>query len=121
MRIAYRGLPIVALAAALSACASSSEDIKAASVNPDTYAYMTCDQLADYNLKLQATYKEADDQESDARAEDAVGYVLLQQPLGSQRHYQIPAEIADLKGRMNAVHELEVSKNCGTQTATVSN
>jgi hypothetical protein len=47
-----------------------------------------------------------------------VGYVLLQQPLGSQRHAGLPTEIADLKGRMIAVHALEVSKSCGTQTAT---
>ena len=107
---------------ALTACASSSEDIKAANVNPNAYAYMTCDQLADYGTKLNATYKLADDQESDARSEDVLGYVLLQQPLGSQRHYLIPAEISDLKGRMIAVRQLETSKDCGgVQAKTVSN
>lgn len=108
---------------ALSACASSSDDIKATNVNPDAYAYMDCNQLSDYGTKLNATYKLAADQESDARSEDALGYVLLQQPLGSQRHAQIPAEIADLKGRLVAVHQLQASKDCsgGVGATTASN
>ena len=89
-------------------------------MNPAQYDYMTCSQLADYSQQLNATYKLAADQEEDARSEDALGYVLLQQPLGQQRHPAIPAEIADLKGRLAAMQTLEASKNCTTKQASLS-
>jgi hypothetical protein len=88
-------------------------------VSTDTYAYMTCAQLADYGVALTKTYKEAADQEGDARVEDVIGYALFQQPVGSQRHEKIPAEIADLKGRLVAVHALQSSKNCVERSASI--
>jgi starvation-inducible outer membrane lipoprotein len=121
MNIVYRLCTVPALAMALSACASSPEDIKAASVDPVQYSYMTCAQLADYGTQLNATFKIAADQEASARREDVVGYVLLQSPLGSQAHAAIPAEIADLKGRLAAVQQLETSKNCGAPATVASN
>jgi hypothetical protein len=119
MRILIRSMSMMAIATALYACASSPDNIEATNVSTDTYAYMTCTQLADYGAALTKTYTEAADQENDARAEDVVGYALLQQPLGSQRHQQIPAEIADLKGRLVAVHALQSSKNCHGRSASV--
>lgn len=113
------GLSFGVAAAALSACASAPENIQAASVDPTQFDYMTCAQIADYSAGLKATYKEAADQEADARTEDAIGYVLLQQPLGQQRHAAIPAEIADLKGRLAAMQTLSATKNCGQRTAAL--
>jgi hypothetical protein len=119
MRFHFSGLSLAAVAVCLSACASSPEDIKAAAINPAQFDYMTCAQLADYAAGLTATYKLAADQEYDARTQDAIGYVLLQQPLGQQRHPAIPAEIADLKGRLAALHTLQTSKSCGQQQASI--
>jgi hypothetical protein len=119
MRLAFSGLSLAAVAVSLSACASSPEDIKAAEVSPAQFDYMTCTQLADYAAGLTATYKLAADQEDDARTQDAIGYVLFQQPLGQQRHPAIPAEIADLKGRLAALHTLQTSKSCGQQQASI--
>jgi len=119
MRFVFSGLSLAAVAVSLSACASPPEDIKAADVNPAQFDYMTCAQLADYAAGLTATYKLAADQEDDARTQDAIGYVLFQQPLGQQRHPAIPAEIADLKGRLAALHTLQTSKSCGQRQASL--
>ena len=113
MRVSIRSMSMMTIAAALSACASSPDNIEATTVSTDTYAYMTCAQLADYGVALTKTYKEAADQEGDARVEDVIGYALFQQPVGSQRHEKIPAEIADLKGR------LQSSKNCVERSASI--
>lgn len=117
MRFALPALAVVAVS--LSACASAPEEIKAANVNPAQFDYMTCAQIAQYSSGLNATYKLAADQEEDARTEDVIGYALLQQPLGQQRHAAIPAEIADLKGRLAALQTLQVSKNCGQRQASL--
>jgi hypothetical protein len=119
MRFVFSGLSLAAVAVSLSACASSPEDIKAADVSPAQFDYMTCAQLADYAAGLSATYKLAADQEDDARTQDVIGYVLLQQPLGQQRHPAIPEEIAEVKGRLAALHTLQTSKSCGQQQASV--
>ena len=121
MNIVFRLCTVPALAMALSACASSAEDIKAANVDSNQYSYMTCAQLADYGTQLNATYKLAADQEDDARQDDAIGYVLLQSPLGSQIHAGLPADIAEIKGRLVAVQQLEKSKNCGAPATVASN
>jgi hypothetical protein len=113
-------LPVFAVVAVcLGACASPPEEIKAADVNPAQFDYMTCAQIAEYAAGLTATYKLAADQEEDARSEDVVGYALFQQPLGQQRHPQIPNEIADLKGRLAALQTLQSSKGCGRQQASL--
>jgi hypothetical protein len=103
----------------LSACATPPEDIQATVVSPVLYDYLDCRQLADYATSLQATYQLAADQQDKARYEDAIGYVILQQPLGSERRGSVPAEIADIKGRLVAVHELETTKNCGQQQVSL--
>lgn len=120
MNTVYRLCAVPALAMVLSACASTADDIKASKFDSSQYSYMSCAQLADYGTQLDATYKLAADQEADARQEDAIGYALFQAPLGSQRHAAIPAEIADLKGWLAAVQQLETTKNCGARPATVA-
>jgi len=112
--------PAAAALLVLCACASPPEDIRPARINPAQYAYMTCAQLVDYGGQLDATLKLANDQESDARTEDAIGFVLLQAPLGQQRHPKIPEEISELKGQLVAVQSLEQSKNCGAQQASLT-
>ncbi|MGD0192864.1 MAG: hypothetical protein ABSD74_19175 [Rhizomicrobium sp.] len=110
---------VVAAGISLSACATPPEDIQATVVSPALYDYLDCRQLVDYAASLQATYQLAADQQDKARYEDAIGYIVLQQPLGSERRGSVPAEIADIKGRLVAVHELETSKNCGQRQVSL--
>ena len=110
---------VVAAGLSLSACATPPEDIQATIVSPALYDYLDCRQLVDYAMSLQATYQLAAEQQDKARYEDAIGYIILQHPLGSERRGSVPGEIADIKGRLVAVHELETSKNCGQQQVSL--
>lgn len=103
---------MAAAAASLSACASSPEDIAANAVSPAQYEYMTCAQLSDYATALNTTYEQVADRQNEARTYDMIGYVVLQQPVGSERNSAVPAEISELKGRLAAVQSLQNSKSC---------
>lgn len=115
-----QGVLLGAIAVVMAGCASEPQDIQANNVDAAQFGYMTCAQLSNYGSKLQTTLKVVSDQESDARTEDVIGYVILQQPVGSESHSTIPAEIADLKGKLTAVKSLEGSKNCGQQQASLT-
>ncbi len=118
MTIALRSLTIVALAAAVSACAPQPENITAAKVDPSPFANLTCAQLVEYDATLTAAYNQAADIENTARTEDAVGMVFGFQ-FGSMRHPLRPAQIAELKGRLVVVHQLETTNNCPTRQASL--
>jgi hypothetical protein len=120
MRIAQRGLGLVALAIALSGCAASPGSIKPANINAAQYAYLNCAQLADYKVTLTAAYKEAADSEDNARALDAATNIVVGFPVGSMTHESVPYQIADLKGRIAAVEKLQLQGNCRAQR-TVAN
>jgi hypothetical protein len=116
MNTVVRGLPVAALAILLSACAQSPENIKPFAINPGPYAYLSCPQLAQYKATLTAAYDKAADSENTAQMEDAAT-LLLPIPLGTATHQSVPWQIADLKGRINAIQELQVKDSCGQQRA----
>jgi hypothetical protein len=120
MHTAFRGALFAAFATALSGCATPPEEIQASVISPVLYDYLNCGQLADYASSLEATYNLAADQQDKARYEDVIGYVILQQPLGSERRSSVPGEIAELKGRIEAVRELQSSKTCGQQQVSLT-
>lgn len=120
MKIATRGLPLVALAMTLSACAASPDSIKPASIDSAQYAYLTCPQLAQYKATLTAAYDTAAGKEETARTEDAVGLVTLGIPFGSASHKWAPYQIWDLKGRILAVQRVQTADNCEPREAAAS-
>jgi starvation-inducible outer membrane lipoprotein len=110
-------LSVAAFAVALSACASSPESIKAANIDSAQFAYLTCPQLAEWQGKLTAAYTVAADSQNNARAMDAVGLTLLGTPVGSMTHKYTPDQIADLKGRLAAVQQLQTADHCDQRVA----
>jgi len=118
MRNVLKGLTIAMAAAALSACASSPESIKAANIDSQQFAYLTCPQLAEWQGKLTAAYNTAADSEDNARAMDAVGLLLLGTPVGSMTHQYTPDQMSDLKGRLAAVEQLESAGHCDRRVAS---
>jgi hypothetical protein len=114
----YKGLAVAAVAASLSACASAPEDIKAVSYDPQQISYLTCTQLGQYENTLKASYQEYADKENTARVWDAAGIILIGMPVGSIHYKYEPDRIADIKGRIEAVHELESQGNCQLRVAS---
>jgi starvation-inducible outer membrane lipoprotein len=111
-------LSVAAFAVALSACASSPESIKAANIDSTQFAYLTCPQLSEWQGKLTAAYNTAADSQNNARAMDAVGLLVLGAPIGSMTHRYTPDQIADLKGRLAAVQQLQTTDHCDQRVAS---
>jgi hypothetical protein len=113
-----KGLAVAAFATTLSACANSPESIKAANIDATQFAYLSCPQLADWHGKLTAAFNRAADSEDNARTMDAVGLLVLGTPIGSMTHKYTPDEIADLKGRLAAVQQLQTADHCDQRVAS---
>lgn len=115
MKTVYRGLPVAALAIALSACAASPESIKPNNFDARQFSYLSCPQLAEYKATLTAAYNKAADSENTARMEDAATGILLGFPVGTMTHESLPWQIGDLKGRIAAIQQLQVADRCDQQ------
>jgi hypothetical protein len=115
-----RVLGIVALAATLCGCASSSEDIMPAYVSPVAYQSYTCQQLA---LEAQAistraaTLSGAQDKQrtNDGLATAAAVVIFWPAAFFVGGDKQTAAELAQMKGQMVAVEQASNAKKCGIQ------
>lgn len=103
---------VVAVAAALGACAKSPESISASYVSEVGYQAWSCQQLSDETLRLSSAYASAAQQQEKARTNDVVGVILIGLPVSSLSGDNIAPEIARLKGEQEAVRKAMVIKNC---------
>jgi hypothetical protein len=105
------------LALAVSACASSSEDISPSYVSPVTYQNFSCEQLGEEAQRVSQQAAIASGQQDKARTSDAivttVGVVVFWPALffidgdGPKA-----AELARLKGQMDAIEGAAILKKC---------
>jgi hypothetical protein len=112
---------VAALAAlSLSACASKSSDIAAAYVSPLQYESLSCRQLAEEAQRVSHRAAVAAGVQDDNATKDAVattvGVIVFWPALffiGGDK--QNGAELARLKGEMEAIEQASIRKNCGIQ------
>ena len=108
--------PVAALV--LSACATSPKDISPTYVSPVLYQSLSCNQLAAEPARVSQRAAEITGQQSQQQGRDAaavaVGIVLFWPALffigGDKAN---AAEIANLKGQMQAIEQANIAKNCG--------
>ena len=86
--------------------------IAPAYVSAVTYTTWSCKDLANESLRLSAALGTASTQQENARTNDTVGVLLIGLPVSSLSGDNIAPQIADLKGRVEAVHEASVEKHC---------
>lgn len=103
---------VVALAAALGACAKSPESISPSYVSEVGYQAWSCQQLSEETLRLSSAYASAAQQQEKARTNDVVGVIFIGLPVSSLSGDNIAPEIARLKGEQEAVRKAMVVKNC---------
>ncbi len=103
---------VVAVAAALGACAKSPESISPSYVSEVSYQAWSCQQLSDETLRLSSAYASAAQQQEKARTNDVVGVIFIGLPVSSLSGDNIAPEIARLKGEQEAVRKAMVLKNC---------
>lgn len=113
----------IALTISVAGCASKPRDIEAAYVSPLAYEPYTCEQLGAEAQRISARAASATGAQEKKATGDAVavgvGLVLFWPALffikgkGANE-----AEIARLKGEMEAVEKVSIQKNCGFQFQT---
>jgi hypothetical protein len=104
----------------LAGCASKSADIAPAYVSPLTYQSFTCQQLAAEAQRVSAAATTAAGQQDSQATKDAVATtvgVLILWPTFFlvQGDKQNAAQLAQLKGEMDAIEKTSIQKNCGIQ------
>ncbi|MDX1716037.1 MAG: hypothetical protein R3287_03945 [Anderseniella sp.] len=104
----------------VSGCASKSSDIQAAYVSPIQYQQYSCDQLLAEGQRLSARAAVVSGQQDDKRTSDAVmtgvAVVVFWPALFAlEGDGQTAAELARLKGELEAVEKASIQKNCGIQ------
>ena len=113
--------PVAILAAlTLVGCASKSSEIVPAYVSPLMYQSFTCQQLAAEATRVSAAATAAAGQQDSQVTKDAVattvGVVIFWPALfliGGDK--QNAAQLAQLKGQMDAIEQTSIQKNCGIQ------
>jgi hypothetical protein len=116
----YVILPVALATAFLGACASSSDKVAATYVSPVQYSSYSCNQIREETARLSSRAATAagvqDQKRKDDQVVTAVGAVVFWPALffidGDNAH---TAELARLKGEMEAVEQASVQKNCGIQ------
>ncbi|MWD28021.1 hypothetical protein E0K89_011090 [Aquicoccus sp. SCR17] len=102
----------------LSGCAQSSKEISAAYVSPVKYQSFSCRQLSEEARRISVRASQAigaqDKKASNDTAAMSVGMILFWPALFFIKgDSETAAEVARLKGEMDAIEAASVQKNCG--------
>jgi hypothetical protein len=109
-----------ALALILAGCASSSKEIQATYVSPVQYQSYTCQQLTLEAQALSTRASQISGVQDEKRTSDAVATaaaVIIFWPAAFlvRGDGQTAAELANLKGQMQAVEQASIQKKCNIQ------
>lgn len=115
-----RLLSVVAVTALVAGCATSPKDIAPAYVSPVLYQNLSCEHLAAEAQRVSAAAQAASGQQQSQANKDAamvtVGVILFWPSLffvGGDKGSA--AELARLKGEMQAIEQANIAKSCGLQ------
>ncbi len=113
-------IALVLSAGALSACASSADNISAAYVSPNQYASYSCKELQDEATRLSSRAMQVAGVQNSKPTTDAVatgvGVVLFWPALFMIKgDGTTAAELARLKGEMEAIEQVSIRKKCGIE------
>lgn len=108
------------LAALASGCASKSDNIAAAYVSPNAYASFSCSQLQEEAIRISNRAAAASGAQDSKASNDAVATgvaVVLFWPAAFliKGDGAGAAEVARLKGEMEAIEHASIQKRCGLQ------
>jgi hypothetical protein len=114
--------PVVAVVAALSlaGCASNAADVTPTYVSPVLYQSYTCPQLAAEAQRVSAAAAVAAGAQDSQHTKDAVATtaaVIIFWPAAFlvQGDKNNAAQLAQLKGQIDAIQQASIMKNCGIQ------
>ena len=102
----------------LSACAEKSENVQAAQVSTIGYDRLTCRQIAEEATLVSQRAQAVSGEQNEAAKNDAVAtgvalVVFWPAAFFIKGNKAQAAELARLKGELNALEQVSVRKNCG--------
>ena len=111
---------IVAAATVFAGCAKGPDKISATYVSPIGYQHYSCEQIAQEGARLSAKASELTGVQQKKAQNDAVamgvGLVLFWPALFMVRgDDEKTAELARVRGEMEAIQQASIAKNCGIQ------
>jgi hypothetical protein len=120
MKRSFSLLPFVALGAALSACASSSDKITGSYVSPVQFQNHSCAQLSEEAQRLSSRVAELSGIQDQKASNDALVtgvaiVVFWPAAFLVSGNDQTAAELARLKGEFETIEKVSIQKNCGIQ------
>ena len=95
-----------------SACAKTPESIAPSYISDQTYQDWTCEQLVREQASLERAYTNVAAQQKKARSNDVVGILLIGLPVSSLSGDNVAPQVADIKGREEAVRLTITRKGC---------
>ncbi len=115
-----KALILVAVAVGMAGCASKSENIAAAYVSPNQYASYSCRMLEEEATRVSSRAIAASGAQDTKATNDAVATgvaVVLFWPAAFliKGEGASAAEVARLKGEMDAIEQASIQKRCGIQ------
>lgn len=111
---------LCSIAGVLGACATHPDNISAAYVSPNQYANYSCSQLREEATRVSARAMQVSGAQSSKATTDAVatgvGVILFWPTLFLIKgDGSTAAEVARLKGEMEAIEQVSVQKRCGIE------
>jgi hypothetical protein len=116
-----RNSVFVALAGAcLAACASKSNEVTAAYISPMTYQNYNCQQLAMEAQAVSAKAAELSGAQDQKRTNDQIATGVAIVVFWPAAFFvggdgQVAAQLAQMKGQMNAIEQMSIQKKCNIQ------
>ena len=113
-----RVLIVAAVAAAVAACAKDANQVGATYVSPILYENYTCPQLAEEAQRVSARAAQAsgvqDQKATNDKVSMGVGLVIFWPALlFTKGNDETTAELARLKGQVDAIEDVSIKKKCG--------
>jgi len=109
-------LAVAALAATLSACATTPGGVEASYVSPVEYSNLSCDQIRQELLEVSDHVRQVSGEQQRDHTRDAVamtvGIVVFWPALFFLSGKGHQSELAELKGKYDALDQAAIQKNC---------
>lgn len=114
---------VLAIGLMATGCATKSADIAPAYVSPLQYQTFTCPQLAEEAQRVSAAAAAASGAQDSQATKDAVATTVAVVVFWPSAFFvggdkQTAAQVAQLKGQMDAIQQESIRKNCGIQFQT---
>jgi hypothetical protein len=108
----------IAVAMALASCAKDANQVGASYISPITYLSYTCPQLAEEAQRVSARAAETagvqDQKATNDKVAVGVGLIIFWPALlFTKGNDENTAELARLKGQMDAIEQVSIQKRCG--------